>query len=1704
MKIRFFQRVSLPKIVKFLTFLVVFLKLTELGLERYLFKELEEEINIPTGCYLKTETWNINIFTLSGTASGAKIQCNGHTAVLTEKMAATFSIKDLLKGRVWLSLHINKAQSDGFSNQSVLYKFVDFLSEEPQKKPLIRLSLKKLSVDEFSTFEKFLGYETDFLKVKLDLDRMSDREAFRFGIYVPIIRNKLGTLVKTKLNFIVSGRGWNLLEGKTFHGGLSIFGNGTFNSQDNLRLKVRNRNNLIKFAMRRNKTKCGSVLRGGGSNISLKKITIADYSLSTAQSCSPERFLNLVYLKNWLNLAVTLIKEVKGTVFIGSLRLNDDIVFNNIQTRFNRNTLDFSAERRGMDQTLFRVDLNVKVSGQTATLYLRSPLGGRITFDVSTSQITDGKLDFGSYSLENINGLVFEEGSKGEFKFLNKKFFFDLSLDRFEIFEEHKSLSINYDGELKIFFNQFKFDINCFQFLLDGKAFISEDKKVLAVSNFKLDLLCPNIRDSAELKNISFDLQKINSRVPLNFNFGQVGCNIKGELSRMQLSCDSKGDLDRLLNLSTSDYLLSLPFNSEFSFKLENLSLKDFTGIFEVKNAYAFHLSGLLWLEDINGVAKIQDINYVSVSLSGKVNSGNFKAEGKLDLFEKKNFDLKGSFTSAMFNWDDRVKMTLDGNLSFVDRLVLEVQIKDGFIKLPEESILLTIFEKTKESRFQKALSILRLIDFDLKAKTLKPIALSSETISTSLWGDINVNNSGRFLSYTGEIQLLGGTVNISSNSFSIKRGDLTLNRDVGLVVNILGGKSFYYARSFPIEIFVNIYGPVDNPSVKLFSLPELDKDEIQRIVFSRDPAFYNLAPRGVTVLKNPEIGLFEIFPRFFKDTFLPSEISVDIIPDQNEQTSYTLQLSKDIFPNVKIIGESAFYSTYTINKLKASLSVLDRLQLLGELSSNPLVAETGLSADMIYVFQQRPTSRLYEIKGNKGLSETILRSKLPMVYAIETSLTKSLEKILSNFYLENGFSEAKIKAECVDSFEYDRKNFCLKIVFTIDEGPRCLIDAVTFDGIDPNKDFSRQPCSPQVVEQIRKSYFENKFSKNLIPLDTSVNRECSKKNELFACSLNLVSKDFLAFETKGDIQPKIAGELLFSLSSFLTLQRQYEDVDKLLKGFAKFHTLKQGRVLSIVYLDHEKKIILEASDAALEIIPEIRDPEHQKLCSLTPVKSQAFEIALLDFQSKLRDCGLVVNSYATSWENSARFLVRLDTTQLKNVTVVLPDIEGEKRITTTSKNELDFLTLAVQKLKEEGFRVSPESLSISVVSDEVKVSLVNTTELIINEIRIVMLKGSLSDKVKTKLKDYIGHKASQAKLAEVERVLEKGGLKIFKTYFDEEKGIFHVLAYRDPEQFLKGGIGFHSELGVHGFLLTEDQSLFPSGQSVLGKVDVYVKDDLSSLQTGSVSLSYLDPLVDFDNLSWDFVLFYQRTRHADLPFNSEKYGATAHLNALNFAGLKNLPVKFKVGLVHDFVFDIQRDLDFEDSSITSPFAGLEIKRESINDLVYPTDGYSLKGDFRAGFLDFNYIETKLLASNYFKLFENGSIHSSIKFNQIVSAERVPIPYRYFVGGRDTLRGYSLFKFGKKGPLGSPYGGERFISLRNEFHWRFYDQLILVGFNDTGIIDEFSKNTFGVGLGLGFKYLSPVGPIGFEVARGVYENDSSKDLAFYLSLGITF
>ena len=133
-----------------------------------------------------------------------------------------------------------------------------------------------------------------------------------------------------------------------------------------------------------------------------------------------------------------------------------------------------------------------------------------------------------------------------------------------------------------------------------------------------------------------------------------------------------------------------------------------------------------------------------------------------------------------------------------------------------------------------------------------------------------------------------------------------------------------------------------------------------------------------------------------------------------------------------------------------------------------------------------------------------------------------------------------------------------------------------------------------------------------------------------------------------------------------------------------------------------------------------------------------------------------------------------------------------------------------------------------------------------------------------------------------------------------------------------------------------------------------------------------------------------------------------------------------------------------------------------------------------------------------------------LKIGSIVGApvDEVAPDKLFFAGGGGSVRGYAYQNIGIVAPNGSVSGGRSLVEGSGELRVRVTDTIGLVAFADAGLVGsdsfpDFSEE-FKVGVGMGLRYLTGLGPIRLDAAFPLDPSPDDPTVGFYVGIGQAF
>ena len=356
---------------------------------------------------------------------------------------------------------------------------------------------------------------------------------------------------------------------------------------------------------------------------------------------------------------------------------------------------------------------------------------------------------------------------------------------------------------------------------------------------------------------------------------------------------------------------------------------------------------------------------------------------------------------------------------------------------------------------------------------------------------------------------------------------------------------------------------------------------------------------------------------------------------------------------------------------------------------------------------------------------------------------------------------------------------------------------------------------------------------------------------------------------------------------------------------------------------------------------------------------------------------------------------------------------------------------------------------------------------------------------------------------------------------FDTAKEDIAIRVTERPLQTLEVGLGANSEFGLHTFGEASDKSLFKDGRTITLRADTYFDQSRINpsgsgiISQGFTSLRFVDPTILHSTYTLTEELRYQRQELSTQEFNLDRLLLGSYI-------FRQLDPTLTVTAGHSLMLDNPQDVnpdaiisDLDAESLRLSFLSGVMKLDERDDPLLPSRGYTFTLEPKitsqvigseASFLS-ALARSSLILPLSMRYSLGVSINGGIA-QALGATDEVPITQRFYLGGRTTVRGFRENSLGPRGANGAVIGGNAMISTKLELQHRTLDSLSTHLFFDAGnvFLRGYDNNDYTLrkSVGAGFQYLSPIGPLGFDIGHPLDEKSGEPSVRIHFSVGSMF
>jgi len=333
------------------------------------------------------------------------------------------------------------------------------------------------------------------------------------------------------------------------------------------------------------------------------------------------------------------------------------------------------------------------------------------------------------------------------------------------------------------------------------------------------------------------------------------------------------------------------------------------------------------------------------------------------------------------------------------------------------------------------------------------------------------------------------------------------------------------------------------------------------------------------------------------------------------------------------------------------------------------------------------------------------------------------------------------------------------------------------------------------------------------------------------------------------------------------------------------------------------------------------------------------------------------------------------------------------------------------------------------------------------------------------------------------------------------------------PTGSISFGAGFSSVDKVIFNASIAQDNIFGTGRKANFSADI-------SARRTNFNIQLTEPRVFDSDVSAGFNLFNRRSNFFSFDTRSQGGGVTLgkNLSETDWAGLNYRYSKVKISDVLNPTPLLQNE------TRNTSRIGATFINDSRDNFINPSKGWRhvVRLEFAGSFLGgADFYKTGYEITYYRKLIGKlvGAVHGAINFAEGYSDEELPAFERYFMGGANSLRGFTIREVGPLTSIGDPLGGEQSLLLNVELQYPLTEGFRLFGFYDRGNVygkgdgsvnslsstdANFNLSKMRESVGGGVRFFSPFGPISLAYGIKLDRRTGESSGEFHFSAGNAF
>lgn len=293
----------------------------------------------------------------------------------------------------------------------------------------------------------------------------------------------------------------------------------------------------------------------------------------------------------------------------------------------------------------------------------------------------------------------------------------------------------------------------------------------------------------------------------------------------------------------------------------------------------------------------------------------------------------------------------------------------------------------------------------------------------------------------------------------------------------------------------------------------------------------------------------------------------------------------------------------------------------------------------------------------------------------------------------------------------------------------------------------------------------------------------------------------------------------------------------------------------------------------------------------------------------------------------------------------------------------------------------------------------------------------------------------------------------------------------------LSVGAGFSTDLGPRAQLDWERPWINSSGHKLGFTTEV-------SQPRQSISAWYQIPM---ENPLTDNIRFISGLQHEDIvDTESTLYTLGVERNKkLSNGWMRTIFLRWQ---------DETYDIDHENATRMFLMPGFNFSYLKADNNIDPSQGYRLQfglsGAKQNVLSAADFIRYTGSAKGLYTFASRHRFFSRVEVGGIDSPNysKIPPSLRFYAGGDQSIRGYNYQTLSPKDKYGKRVGGRYMLAGSLEYQYQFAEKWRAATFIDKGNASNSWNMAFKTGVGVGIRWISPVGPIRVDLAHGVEDH----------------